>query len=79
MAETVYVDPVETDPPEDRFDVQVWIRTSEGAILWGVTFERGPFDTLGSLRAELEASWPWHVVVAPITHQLVFVQQQLPL
>nr|CRY95271.1 hypothetical protein [uncultured prokaryote] len=77
MTETTYVDPDEHDPADEHVVVRIWLHTAEGAVLWGATYERGPFDSLSDLRAALERSVPWRVIERPHTLQTHVVQ--LPL
>lgn len=72
-----YVDPADYDPPEDRFVLQVWLSTSDGAILFGATFERGPFDDLEFLREQLTDALPWTRVEPMLVKRMLCVQQRL--
>lgn len=77
MTDLTYVDPHAEDPDDDLVAVQIWLRTAEGAVLFALSAERGPFDDLDTLRAEITAAIPWRIVSRPRTLQQHVVQ--LPL
>lgn len=77
MSEMEYI-PAEADPiPEDVVIVTCWVRTADGALLFGGTYRRGPFDGLSDLQAELLQRIPWERVSPPTILRRQVIQLQL--
>jgi hypothetical protein len=77
MTDSYTVTPDPADPPDDQVRVFVWLCTSDGAVQFGSTFERGPFDDLERLSQQLRDALPWPRVEPWAVRQRIYVQ--LPL
>lgn len=73
-----YVDPgVLEDCGEDEVIVTWSILTAEGMELWGGTFERGPFDDMAYLRAQIASAVPLRAITPPERRGRYVVQLKL--
>lgn len=76
--EDEYLDPgVLEDCGEDEVIITWSILTAEGMELWGGTFERGPFDDMASLRAQIASTIPLLAVSEPVRRGRYVIQLKL--